>query len=139
MHFFCLKKSIFSAYYVKLQQAYISEAVAVGTWGIIGYKGPGNETKASAATGGAKSGTTNFTYEDATGFVGNTAAISANIVGWAASNVAKLNDCPTGKNWTVTVGANGTTAGEATFTAAIATANQATCTALTPNFDKIGK
>jgi hypothetical protein len=39
--------------YVMLQQAYISEAVAVGTWGIIGYKGPGSETKASAANGGA--------------------------------------------------------------------------------------
>lgn len=124
-------------FYVKLQQAYISESVKVGTWGIIGYKGPGEEKTASATTGGAKSATTNFTYEDATGFNDNTAEISANKVGWAASNNAKLNDCAAAKNWTVTVGANGTTAGEATFTAAIA--NGATCTALTPNFDKIGK
>lgn len=123
--------------YVKLQQAYISESIKVGTWGIIGYKGPGEEKTASAANGGAKSATTNFTYEDATGFSENTAEISANKVGWAASNNAKLNDCAAAKNWTVTVGANGTTAGEATFTAAVA--NGATCTALTPNFDKIGK
>ena len=124
---------------MKLQQAYISESVKVGTWGIIGYKGPGEEKTASGTSGGAKSATTNFTYEDATGFTDNTAEISANKVGWTASNNAKLNDCPTDKNWTVTVGANGTTAGEATFTAAIKSANSTTCTALTPNFDKIGK
>src|SRR5574344_2818150 len=48
--------------YVKMQQAYISEAVAIGKWGIIGYKAPGDA-----------SGTTNFAYADAeSGYTDNT-------------------------------------------------------------------
>lgn len=126
--------------YVKLQQAYISEAVAIGNWQIIGYKGPGEETTASATTGGAVSGTTNFTYKDGTGFTDNTVALSsAGKVGWTAGNKQRLNDCPNADNWTVTVKQNGATAGEAKFVAAIATANSVGCTALTPNFTNIGK
>ena len=120
--------------------------MAVGNWGIIGYKGPGEETTASAITGGAISKTTNFTYKDATGFTNNTTSLtSAGTKGWAATSNAKLNDCPAAENWTVTVkgnnstDANGTTAGEASFEAAILAANLTTCGALTPNFDKIGK
>jgi hypothetical protein len=52
---------------VKLQQAYISEAVAIGNWGVIGYKGPGDNTNASG-NGAATSATNNFTYTDASGW-----------------------------------------------------------------------
>jgi len=126
--------------YVKLQQAYISESTMMGNWGIIGYKGPGEETAASATTGGAVSGTTNFTYKDGTGFTDNTIALSSGgKVGWTAGNKQRLNDCPNADNWTVTVKQNGATAGEAKFEAAIAAANSVGCTALTPNFTNIGK
>lgn len=127
--------------YVKLQQAYISESVAIGNWQIIGYKGPGEEDSQGSATGGAKSHTTNFEYTDAAnGYANNTVALATGNTGWSAKNRAQLNDCPSDINWTVSTAAaaNGS-AGEATFTAAIKSNNLATCTALTPNFDKIGK
>ena len=126
--------------YVKLQQAYISEAVAIGNWQIIGYKGPGEEDAAGAATGGAKSHTTNFEYADAAnGYSNNTIALATGNTGWTAKNRAQLNDCPSAVKWSVKTEAADGSAGEASFTAEILAANLATCTALTPNFDKIGK
>ena len=126
----------FVSTYVKLQQAYISEAVAVGNWVIIGYSGPG-----TADADKLGSSATNFTYSDDGSYNANTAALGATAIeGWSATNKANLNDCPAGKNWTVSVKASGSgTAGEATFTAAIASDNTAGCTPLTPNFDKVGK
>ena len=80
--------------YVKMQQAYISEAMAIGNWIIIGYKAPG--------TGNA---TTNFKYDGfKDGGDKNTNALTTKTVGWKAGNKAKLNDCPIADdNWTVTV------------------------------------
>ena len=127
----------FASTYVKLQQAYISEAVAVGNWIIIGYSGPG-----TADDDKLGSNATNFTYSDDGEYsVANTAALgTSSITGWSASNKANLNDCTAGKNWTVSVkAASSGTAGEAAFTAAIASANSAGCTPLTPNFAKIGQ
>lgn len=125
--------------YVKLQQAYISEAVAVGDWTIIGYKGPGNVTTAGTARGGEVSGTNNFQYKDASSYTDNTTTLGTTAVqGWTAKNLAKLNDCEIDDNWYVEV-AQGSSAGEATFTAKILAANSADCTPLTPNFSQIGK
>ncbi|PBC74246.1 hypothetical protein SAMN02745108_00266 [Fibrobacter intestinalis] len=123
--------------YVKLQQAYVSESVAIGTWSVIGYKGPGHNTNASEATGGASSKTNYFEYKDATGYSGNTVALtgSSSVVGFTATNIAKLNDCEQSSSWTITV-APGTAAGEATFTPN--TLGQ-DCLQLTPNWNQIGK
>lgn len=112
---------------MKLQQAYISEAVAIGNWQIIGYKGPGeSKTITSSAT-------TNFTYQDNGTYTDSKAELGDDEVeGWSASNVAKLNDCDDAKNWTVTVKKATGSEGDATFTAAT------NCTDLTPNFSKIG-
>lgn len=109
--------------YVKMQQAYISEAMAIGNWTIIGYKAPGTGNK-----------TTNFTYAGfMTDGTGNTVALSTSTVGWQAGNNAKLNDCNIGAdNWKVTVvGTEG--ASEGTFT------STTSCTDLTPTFHTIGK
>ena len=127
---------LFFSSYVKLQQAYISEAVAVGNWVIIGYSGPG-----TADADKLGSSATNFTYSDDGSYNANTAALGATAIeGWSANNKANLNDGKKKKNWTVSVKASGSgTAGEATFTAAIASDNTAGCTPLTPNFDKVGK
>ena len=117
---------------MKLEQAYISEAVAFGSWKIIGYKGPGDNT--SAENGGNKSSTTNFSYEDGTGFTKESLLLSAanTKVGWTAKNNAKLNDCEPNKTWTITLSnAAGDTDG--TFTAATE------CAELTPSFTTIGK
>ncbi len=117
--------------YVKLQQAYVSEAVAVGNWTIIGYKGPGEQT-----SGKLESKTTNFTYQDGhSSYTNNTAALSdPKIKGFTVQNNTKLNDCASAAdNWTVEVSKATGSEGEAGFDAKI------NCTDLTPNFDKIGK
>lgn len=118
--------------YVKLQQAYISEAVAFGSWKIIGYKGPGDNTVGT--NGGNKSVTTNFSYEDATGFSNESLTLaSANSkVGFTAKNNAKLNDCEKDKTWTITL-SNSAGDTDGTFTAAT------DCAELTPSFNVIGK
>ena len=120
---------------MKLQQAYISEAVATGTWTVIGYKGPGDQTTAGQKTGGSVSKTNNFEYSDASGFTDNTAALSANKVGFTAKSLAKLNDCALNSTWTMTVG-EGSAAGEATFTPNTLSDD---CVQLTPNWKQIGK
>ncbi len=123
---------------MKLQNAYISEkGDQVGNWYLIGYNGPGNwvisaTTKTSEA--GAQTKSTNFTYTDGldpkalTGLTETTALTIA--------NVAKLNDCDKGDNWTVSIaaGAEGTAAGEAVYKSTVAGTG---CTALTPNFEAI--
>ena len=122
---------------MKLQQAYISEAVAVGNWSIIGYKGPGTP---DASAPKLKSATTNFTYSDGGSYTNNTAALGDNAVkGWSAQNNTKLNDCDSAAdNWKVEVKAataTGSSQGDAAFTSTVASA----CTDLTPQFGSIGK
>ena len=129
---------LFFSSYVKMQQAYISESVAIGDWGVIGYKGPGDEDVKSDLTGGGKSHTTNLEYTESQTFANNTVALgSSDIIGWNAKNLAKLNDCNPAINWQVKVKENTNSAGDAEFTATVL--NQATCLALAPNFEKIGK
>ena len=122
---------------MKLQQAYVSEAVAIGTWSVIGYKGPGDNTNATGATGGASSKTNNFEYKDANAYSNNTVALtgSSSVVGFTATNIAKLNDCDASSTWTITV-KPGSAAGEATFTPNTLGQN---CLQLTPNWKQIGK
>ena len=113
--------------YVKMQQAYISEAVAIGNWAIIGYKAPGDA-----------SGTTNFAYADnGVGYSNNTVSLATSTVGFAAANKAKLNECAASvvatPNWKVTVSESSSGSGEAKFVATTS------CTDLTPTFATIGK
>jgi len=115
--------------YVKMQQAYISEAMAIGDWVIIGYKAPGTGDK-----------TTNFTYDGfKKGATVSTVALTVETVGWKAGNNAKLNDCAKADdNWSVTVkGEEG--ASEATFTSKVKNTGTSLCADLTPTFETIGK
>lgn len=115
--------------YVKLQQAYVSEAAtAFGNWNIIGYKAPGDNGN-----------TTNFAFtEGSISFSNGTAELTdANQIAWQAQNKAKLNDCAPAVNWTVAVAKSADAAGEAKFTPALA--NKDNCLALTPSFETLGK
>lgn len=118
--------------YVKLQQAYVSEAATnFGDWTIIGYKAPGDNNK-----------TTNFTYAQPAGvtYINNSAALSTTAASvWQASNNSKLNDCPAAANWTLSIAASTTTAGEVVFTPGFLAANKTNCLPLTPNFESVGK
>jgi len=112
--------------YVKMQQAYVSEAVAIGPWDMIGYKAPGTGNK-----------TTNFAYAGFTTGATVELATGKNSA-WTATNNTKLNDCASAANWVVDVAAaTGTvSAGEAVFNAVVSGTG---CSELTPNFKTIGK
>lgn len=129
------RKKIIVATYVKLQQAYYSEASTVGGWTLIGYTAP---------NGGA---TTNFYY--GIGGIGltNSSNVTSATVAWQAANPKALKECAavsgvnggntnlSGANWTVEVTPNPTN----TDLAFEAEANGAGCQALTPTFANIGK
>ena len=118
--------------YVKLQQAYISEDGSIGTWALIGYKGPGEVTATTSQT-------TNFSYTD--GVSAKDTLPAQDKIGWTATNKVQLNDCGANNSWTIAMKkANSSAAGDAIFTAEVGGAQgNAGCTALTPSFDKIGK
>lgn len=107
--------------YVKMQQAYVSEAMKIGGWDLIGYKSPGTNKE-----------TTNFVYSSA--LETGSADLTSSTDGWQAANKANLNDClgaGTTVNWKVNVkGEAGDS--DAKFTA---TTN---CNDLTPTFHTIG-
>ena len=115
--------------YVKLQQAYVSEADSLGTWSLIGYKGPGEGNSISSKTN-------NFSYAD--GISAKMAIPESDKKGWGATNSMKLNDCTEAENWTVSMKtASGSASGDVAFTAAVT--GGADCVALTPSFSTIGK
>jgi hypothetical protein len=132
---------IFLRFYVKLQDAYASEANKVGSWKLIGYVAPG------AKSAGDIGETTNFKY-----YAGTSPAIDATegkaISGedafeaqavWGAVNVAALNECgiqnettAAAANWKVS--AKAATNGNSLLYKAEVTTN---CKPLTPTFDAL--
>ena len=124
---------IFLRFYVKLQDAYVSEkGDKLGNWNEIGYKMP---------SGGAfeyYDGTTKVT--DAAGKSSVAAASSDLSEGispaWQAVPVVALNDCQakTENAWKINVTANGTEGGVALYEA---TNGNTDCLALTPSFTKL--
>lgn len=110
--------------YVKLQEAYASEANAIGSWKMIGYVAPG------AAKAGDQGTTTNFTYTS--GMTTESVAITDGATGaWKAVNNVALNECSSG-NWQIDV-VNSGTGNSVKYNATT------TCAQLTPTFEKIGK
>ena len=110
--------------YIKLQDAYVSESNAVGTWTIIGYK---------------MDNTTNFTYTGYTSDEDGTTALtslSANTIGWAATNNVALNDCGTGNTackWQLQMSSADNGNG-----VSYTPAQSANAAPLTPSFTKLG-
>lgn len=114
--------------YVKLQDAFVAErGTVVGNWTMIGYNMPTSQ---------------NFTFNGA--ISSETTALQglAKTEGWAASNKAKLNDCPTGKNWIISVqeapAADAAKGSPIKYTAEYDGTNGTNCSPLTPNFTSIG-
>lgn len=137
---------------MKLQDAYAAESNALGTWKVIGYSMPAssqfNYTEGTSLTITCTSGTANeektacLDTKDSEGKVTAAGVVgsSKNEEAWTASNIAQLNDCTAGKNWIIgaevsVAGTSTTNAGSVVYTPSV---NGAGCTALTPNFTKIG-
>ena len=114
--------------YIKLQDAYASEANKAGTWSSIGYVAPG------ATAAGSSSQTTNFTYSTSISADVEIATNQPNsATGWLADNRVALNDCTIGSgDWTIFVSA-ATNGNSLTYNATTQ------CPGLTPSFSNIGK
>ena len=78
--------------YVKLQDAFLSEAPVVGSWQRIGYAPPGTNGRSNY-----------FEYKGCVVDDIPISAAEAGIVGWQAFNIEKLKDCKSRNVWTVTV------------------------------------
>ena len=111
---------------MKLQEAYASEANAIGGWGMIGYVAPG------AAKAGDQGNTTNFTYTGKVTANGSVAITAGATEAWHAASNVDLNECKTGKGWNIDV-ADAGTGNSLKYTATT------DCPQLTPSFEKIGK
>ena len=122
--------------YVKLQDAFVAEAGAIGSWGKIGYAVPASS---------------NFTYDDPTAFTNdNTTNIDAigstGVVHWQGDNNTKLNDCTMHSKWQVKVSSpDNNTQGLVKYEAGVdgeafgpSASTSTNCLTLTPNFVKIG-
>lgn len=124
--------------YVKLQNAFVAEkGDSVGNWFNIGYVGPGTTTTAGSAKAASVSKSTNFQY---TGAITDIQQLTSTaVIGWEASNLAKLNDCAAGAGstypWTMSL-ASGTAAGEVTYSPKV-TDTAGECKVLTPSFETI--
>jgi len=105
--------------WTKMQAAYVMEIGKIGGNKKIGYRFPGESTD-TYPTVHTNNG---FVYSVSPSSEAETTAA----VTWAAKNEAKLNDCPSNSNWTVTMDVN-----------AAASANVAgACEPLTPNFKNL--
>ncbi len=124
--------------YVKLQDAYAAETGAVGTWGNIGYIGPGTKV-----TNG--SNTTVFDYIDNFTGTANGSTMLGDLgdetAAWEAKNKTALNDCAIQSSWTVKLskGSSSSNGSAVLYTAAAPDAAGGSCSSLTPNFVNIGK
>ena len=79
--------------YVSLQEAFVSEEIAIGSWNLIGYAAPGNSNVSNYFKYGQGCITENIDNEDFT----------ENIVGWTARNLASLNSCKENSVWGITL------------------------------------
>ena len=118
-----------TATYIKLQDAYASEANKAGTWKNIGYVAPGATAAGSSGT------TTNFSYSGSIAAdVNISSTMQDQAQAWLADNLVALNDCAAqttttaaGANWKIQVKA-------ATNGNSILYSATTNCTQLTPTF-----
>jgi len=110
--------------YVNLQDAYVVEANAIGTWSQVGYTGPG-----TSSAGGTDGGV--FAYKETAPASGSQAGTT-----WKAEAKQKLNDCDKGGQWGLAVGIQGGEA-EGQSNAVYATGASSGCGDLTPSFNKL--
>jgi type II secretory pathway pseudopilin PulG len=113
--------------YVKLQDAYVAEQAAMGSWTKIGYA--------------MKQGDS-FGYADGSGFNESNETVlikdlgDNGTAGWVATSKVKLNDCAGGSTWTMSVysASSSNAEGMVGYKTKVKGAN---CSDLTPSFKKL--
>lgn len=111
-----------AATFIKMERAYILEAQMIGSWKLIGYSPPGDESFQ----------THNFVYSSQ--LVGSVALSEGQDFMWSAANKVTLNDCSGDGNtinWQINIEESNEE--EALFEVIIASG----CKELTPNFSSI--
>ena len=133
---------VFTATYVKLQDAYASESGAVGSWKLIGYIAPGAKDKDSKDK--AKYSTNVFDYTDEFKGADKNTTMVANLddytEGWKAEAKTALNDCGIQSTWALTMKAAGNgdaLSYKAEIDAKGTDASEDDCLSLTANFKTI--
>lgn len=114
--------------HVKLQDAYVAEATAMGSWTKIGY-----DMKNGDTFGYTPEGLTG----DATTLV---ESLGAGVEGWRATSKVKLNDCPNASYWNITVKqASNSAQGMVSYTTGVTpkSGDASKCSDLTPSFSKL--
>jgi len=107
--------------HVKLQDAYVAEQAAMGSWKLIGY----------AMRNGDSFDYTGALADDATVLV---ASLKDNL-GWTATSKVKLNDCANASTWKIMVAsASGSAEGMVKYKTNI---SASACKDLTPSFGKL--
>ena len=116
---------------MKLQDAYVAEAAAMGNWGKIGYAMKNGDTFDYTETSTMKTDGKTVLVE----------SLGEGYEGWRATSKVKLNDCGNAAYWTITVSAAGNSSqgmvSYATDVTAGATGTKANCSDLTPSFSKL--
>lgn len=108
--------------YVNMQDAFVTEKSALGTWAEVGYSAPGDKKSSGTALGSYQSN--EFTYTE-----------TANSV-WNAKNRNKLNDCQTTDGgWVLTPTYISTGNNQGNVSWSVGADN--TCTNLTPSFKNL--
>lgn len=102
--------------WINLEEAYVAENAAVGTWVQIGYEAPGTKKSVTEYEN------TNFTYTE----------VSSGAE-WKATTKVALNDCAVGGFWTLSVTASST---GVTVADANSTSN---CVALTASWSSLAR
>ena len=109
---------------MKLQDAYVAEQAAMGSWTKIGY----------AMKNGDSFGYTGALANDATVLVADLG--KGGTLGWTATSKVKLNDCVNASTWTIKVYAASSSGAEGMvgYKTNISAQN---CADLTPSFGKL--
>lgn len=109
---------------MKLQDAYVAEQAAMGSWTKIGY----------AMKNGDSFGYTGALANDATVLVADLG--NGGTLGWTATSKVKLNDCVNASTWTIKVYAASSSGAEGMvgYKTNISAQN---CADLTPSFGKL--
>ena len=112
---------------MKLQDAYVAEAGAMGDWGKIGYDMKDGDTFDYSDEG-------SYSQTDKTVLVEK---LGTGVKGWQAKSKVKLNDCPNASTWDITVKqATNSAQGMVSYTTGVSGTGNV-CKDLTPSFSKL--